>query len=194
MNLGNMVAVISDVHGERSMLRAALARSRSVGADSIVLLGDLFDRVDQAGQCAACLCGWTVAGVLGNHEREALASGGSDRQLDDGIQRLLSSLSDRLQIEDAVFVHDGLAWPESNEHYHSDSGSDTARLTFAGHTHFRQARDENGPLDLSLGRIHLRPDRRYLINPGAAVNGLFAIWDRKQSKILFERISGDEGG
>lgn len=181
MKLGNRIAVISDVHGERSMLRSALARCRQAEVESVVLLGDLFDRADQAGPCADCLAGWQVAGVMGNHERDALRGAHSRVYDGEALSEILNNLADRLEIEGAVFVHDGQEWrPDS-------AASRPERVTFAGHTHCREARDENGPLDLSLGHVILQPHRRYLINPGAMVNGQFAIWDRLNAEVSFEQ-------
>lgn len=189
MNLGNRIAVISDVHGEHRVLSEVLNRCRVAGAQSVVLLGDLFDRVDQAEICARYLLDWHVTGVIGNHEREALEHHAeSDPDIDDRVVRLLSSLGDRLEFDDALFVHDEFGWKPDPGPTNGVNGHVHARVTFAGHTHYRSARDDNGPLDISMGHIRLRKHRRYLINPGAVVEGQFAIWDRSESVVLFHRV------
>lgn len=186
MKLGSRIAIISDVHGERSTLELVLQRCHNAAVESIVLLGDLFDRVEQAAPCAETLAEWPVTGVIGNHEREALAhlkeSNGHHVQT---ARQLLDGLGERLVVDNAMFVHDEFGW-KPNEL--GVAGVHETWLTFAGHTHFRAARDDNGPLDISTGQISLRSTRRYLINPGAVVEGQYAIWDRVTSRIMFERV------
>ena len=176
------LAIMSDIHGEHRMLQRVLDRCAIYEVERLVLLGDLFDRLDQVELCARHLSRWPIVGVLGNHDRDALllnGSGGS--QKDSFTAQMVKTFRDELKLGDALFVHDELAWTEIR-------AREDTRVVFAGHTHFRQAKDERGPLDLSLGRIQLRRDRRYLINPGAVVDGQFAIWDRYESKVLFERV------
>lgn len=183
MNDGRF-AIMSDIHGEHRMLDRALTRCRDRGVDHLILLGDLFDRMDQMERCADQLSDWTVTGVLGNHERDALRHGGElESTLNGFIARLVESLSDHLVLGEALFVHDHAEVPCD-----ADADGEHPRIVFSGHTHYRQAKDDNGPLDLSLGKIELRDGRRYLINPGALIDGQFAIWERDESHVLFERV------
>ncbi|MEX2426236.1 MAG: hypothetical protein WD401_05665, partial [Thermomicrobiaceae bacterium] len=69
-----------------------------------------------------------------------------------------------------------------------ERGPGKEHLIFTGHTHVRYASDERGPLDISLGRIHLRAAGRYIINPGAVVDGQFAIWNRQADHVEFRRV------
>lgn len=176
-------AVISDIHGEHRMLARVLATCRERDVQRIVLLGDLFDRLDQVERCARELSGWSIAGVLGNHEREALAGASNQAPVNGATATLVDSLGDRLHLAEALFVHDELECQTVEA-----TDIERPRVVFAGHTHYRQAKDDAGPIDLTLGRIHLREDRRYLINPGAVIDGQFAIWDRHESHVLFERV------
>lgn len=183
MNDGRF-AIMSDIHGEHRMLDLALARCRDRGVDHLILLGDLFDRMDQIERCAEQLSAWPVTGVLGNHEREALRRGGGLEPARNGfIAQLVESLSDHLILGDALFVHDHTEGPSD-----ADADEEHPRIVFSGHTHYRQAKDDNGPIDLTLGKIQLRDGRRYLINPGALIDGQFAIWERYESHVLFERV------
>ncbi|MCM8748129.1 metallophosphoesterase family protein [Thermomicrobiaceae bacterium CFH 74404] len=197
MSLGQVVALLADVHGEQELLRRVLELCRTEGVDTIVLLGDLIDRPDQADRCALLLAGWPVIGVYGNHERElALAA----RQRDLGLRQqtitLLQALRDRIVIEGVCLTHDvtGEDWGVGEALGRVASGlngshpSRHPRLTFAGHTHYRQARDDRGPLDLSRGRVELDPRRRYLINPGPVVAGQFAIWYRPADVVVFREV------
>uniref|UniRef100_A0A7C3AQP4 Calcineurin-like phosphoesterase domain-containing protein n=2 Tax=Thermorudis TaxID=1649508 RepID=A0A7C3AQP4_9BACT len=197
MSLGQVVALLADVHGEQELLRRALALCRTESVETIALLGDLFDRPDQADHCALLLAGWLVIGVYGNHERElALAA----RQRDLGLRRqtitLLQALRDRIVIEGVCLTHEvtGEDWAFSDALGRVASGVNGShadqrpRLTFAGHTHYRQARDDRGSLDLSRGRVELDPRRRYLINPGPVVAGQFAIWYRQADVVVFREV------
>jgi predicted phosphodiesterase len=189
MNLGNRIAVISDVHGEHRVLYRILERCEDERVESVVLLGDLFNRVDQAAMCARYLAEWPVTGVIGNHEREALEHHFAlESHLDDHIGRLLESLGHQLVYEEAMFVHDEFGWKPDAASANGGNGHGPTRITFAGHTHYRSAKDDKGPLDISMGHIRLREQRRYLINPGAVVEGQYAIWDRHDSLVVFHRV------
>jgi predicted phosphodiesterase len=194
MSLGRTVALLADVHGEHELLRRALEWCRIEQVETIALLGDLFDRLDQADRCASLLAEWPVIGVYGNHERElALALVGDRVPLHPTTVELLASLRERLEVDDVCFTHDvtDVAWlfgahaagPFEWDGLARQSGR--ARMTFAGHTHYRQARDDRGPLDLSRRMIELDRRRRYLINPGALVAGQFAIWHRASGQVHF---------
>jgi predicted phosphodiesterase len=194
MKLGAVVGLFADVHGAHRTLRHALDACRAEGVATIALLGDLIDRTEQADACARALAGWHVVGVYGNHEREiALAAARQEVDLHGETIRLLGDLRERVVIEDVCLTHEGDEWgrvnpllqvlgaPEAPEH-------DGARITFAGHTHYRSARDERGTIDIARGKLTLDPRRRYLINPGALAVGQFAIWDRTTQVIEFRQV------
>jgi predicted phosphodiesterase len=166
------------------------------GVDTIALLGDLFDRHEQADACAQALAGWRVVGVYGNHEREvALAAGAGELALLDETVHFLRGLHEEVFIEDVHLTHDIPHWghqdpiarmfgrgPEQNGH------RPHARMTFTGHTHYRQARDERGILDIARGALPIDPLRRYLINPGALMIGQYAVWDRGAGIVYFRNV------
>ncbi|MEX2426284.1 MAG: metallophosphoesterase family protein, partial [Thermomicrobiaceae bacterium] len=131
MTLGQRIAVMSDIHGEYRVLIRVLEECRNDGVNAIVLLGDLFDRLDQARVCADVLADWPVAGVLGNHERDAL------RQItiaedESHARRLVERLDDRFRLDEALFVHDMLELTGDEEY-----GPGRKHLVFTGHTHVR---------------------------------------------------------
>lgn len=184
MSGSDRIAVMSDVHGEFRVLERVLERCHAAEVHCIVLLGDLFDRCDQIEPCLQRLSGWPIAGVIGNHERDALKNTSMHgTATGEQANTLIHNLGDRLLLGNTLFIHDVLEW-KSNR----DQSEWSPHLVFAGHTHVRQAQDQHGPLDLSLGHIKLRNDRSYLINPGAVVDGQFAIWNREESTVIFERI------
>jgi predicted phosphodiesterase len=185
------------VHGHVRELRGALDTCRAEEVETIALLGDLFDRHEQADACAAELAGWDVIGVYGNHEREVAidAALGMYALLDDTV-RLLSTLQEDVVIDGVRFAHEVSHWglddpiarmfgraPQPN-----GTSSHDARLTFTGHTHHRLARDERGTLDIARGALALDQSRKYLINPGALIIGQFAIWDRDDDVVYFRNV------
>ena len=196
MNVSSEVGLFADVHGTIATLREALAACRAEGVRTIALLGDLLDRTEQADACAEALAGWEVVGVYGNHEREiALAAARGAVDLREETIRLLSGLQEEVTIGDVLLTHErssgGTIRVRSRGSFitaRHTAHEAKARITFAGHTHFRQVRDERGTIDIARGRLVLDPRRRYLINPGALAAGQFAIWDRTTQVIQFRQI------
>lgn len=200
--LGEVVAFFADVHAETSTLEQALEECHAAGVETIALLGDLFDRAEEADRCAAVLAGWQVAGVYGNHEREiALAAAAGEIPLEDQTIQLLSRLEERIVIGDEVcLVHEEEGWGQVDpmallfQRQASNGHQSGARITFAGHTHFRSARDERGSIDIARGTLTLEEQRRYLINPGALADGQYAVWYRVSSVVEFHQLDGGRGG
>jgi predicted phosphodiesterase len=196
--LGHVIALFADVHAATRILARALEECRVAGVDTIALLGDLFDRDEQAERCAETLHGWPVLGVYGNHEREAaLAATSGALTLSAPSVALLTSLEEELDIDDVRFTHEVASWGHDDPHARlfgraaAVASAPGPRLTFTGHTHYRQARDERGPLDIARGELSLVAGRRYLINPGPLLTGQFAIWDRDAGIVRFRHVQLD---
>jgi predicted phosphodiesterase len=190
------VGVLSDVHGELRTLTRALAHCCETGVGTIALLGDLFDKVEEADRCAAVLDGWQVVGVYGNHEREiALAAAAGEIEVEPFTLDLLTGLSLEVRTDEYHLVHEAEPWGQHDpvaalfERSATRNGYRPASwITFAGHTHVRSARTESGPLDIARGRLKLSAVRNYLINPGALSVGQYAIWDREEHYITFHQL------
>ena len=192
--LARTIGIFADLHGEQRALIAALAACRAQGVGQIALLGDLFDRIEQADRCARALAGWPTIGVWGNHEREIALAAREEATLLPATITLLTGLREELVVDDVCLTHEAARWGHAAtlarlaaRHPDITAGAahDTARITFAGHTHHRAARDERGPRDIGRGYLTLDPARRYLINPGALAVGQFAIWGREQGIVRF---------
>ena len=193
--LGRIIGLLADIHGAQRTLLAALAGCRAAGAEQIALLGDLFDRAEQADGCARALAGWPTIGVWGNHEREIAQAATAGGALAPETVRLLARLGERVIVGDVCLTHEAAQWGRGTTLARLSKGAargesqpdqeDHARITFVGHTHHRAARDEHGPLDLGRGVLTLAPTRRYLINPGALVAGQYAVWDRGAGTVRF---------
>jgi predicted phosphodiesterase len=196
--VGTRVGLFTDVHGSTRTLSRALNRCRGEGVETIALLGDLFDRPEQADACVLTLAGWQVVGVYGNHEREvALAAAAGELDLLERTIEVLTALQEHLLIDDVCLTHHAEQWGRDDmlarvlgRQPAGAVSTEQAWVTFTGHTHFRQARDERGPLDVSRGTLVLDPNRRYLINPGALLTGQFAIWDRVRRTVRFLHLEG----
>jgi hypothetical protein len=131
--------------------------------------------------------------VWGNHEREIALAAAELGVLDAATVRLLQGLDEELLIDDICFAHEVPRWgpdPLARLFGRGPSAPEGggARITFAGHTHYRVARDERGPIDVARGTLSLDPARRYLINPGALAMGQFAIWDRESGLVTFRQV------
>lgn len=187
--------MLSDVHGELRALERALDLSDRAGVETIALLGDLFDFVEEADACARLLDGWSVVGVYGNHEAEvAQAVAAGELELEPVTIDLLTRLQDQVIIDEVRLIHDVPAWEQPDPVQAlfgrgSQNGHKTAAwVTLSGHTHVRLARTEHGPVDISRGRLQLKQHRRYLVNPGALAVGQFAMWDRESHEIRFHQL------
>jgi predicted phosphodiesterase len=194
MQFGRVVGIFADVHGAQRTLASALAECRASGVEQIALLGDLFDRPEQAEGCALALADWPTIGVWGNHEREIVQRASEDGGLSAQTVGFLVGLAEELVIEDVSLIHEAPQWGRSATLARlamplvastADAEPSQARITFAGHTHHRAARDERGPIDLGRGVLTLAATRRYLINPGALLAGQYAIWNRETGVVRF---------
>ncbi len=199
--LGTIVALFADVHAETRTLERALEQCDIAGVETVALLGDLFDRAEEADRCAEVLTGRHVTGVYGNHEREiALAAAAGEIPMRDDTIRMLSRLEEQIIIDEVCLVHEADQWGQIDpiarmfQRQESNGHNSAARITFAGHTHFRSARNERGHLDIARGSLRLETQRRYLINPGALAAGQFAIWNRTTEIIDFHQIEDIRGG
>jgi predicted phosphodiesterase len=189
--LPQRIALFADAHGHVDLLHKALHVCREQQVDAIVLLGDLIDRADQADACALELTGWTVSGVFGNHEQELIGALliGDDLGMRAESVDLFMRLVEYIVVENICFCHDQPPHPSRRGDQWVNGAIAPAPLpyhiVFSGHTHFRHARDERGPLDFSTNQIRINPQRRYRINPGALTAGQFAVWDRAAALVRF---------
>ncbi|MBI3537732.1 MAG: metallophosphoesterase family protein [Chloroflexi bacterium] len=187
------LALIADLHGHIEILLPALELCHAEKVDALVFLGDLIDRADQADACVNALRDWRAYGVSGNHEAAMLAAlaQGADLKLKPETIQFIRTLEPRLIAGDVCFLHDELEEPRADplqKFFARETPRENGyRVLFVGHTHHRAARSDNGPLDVSHN-ITLDPNREYVINPGALVGGMFAIWDRAERVVRFKQV------
>lgn len=190
------IGIVADVHGEYRLLEAALDIFRNRQIDTLAILGDLFDRVDQADRCVAPLTEWNLIGIYGNHELEALQSSGlHGHALHRHTVDVLSGFQEQVDRFGARFLHDPIIDEPVNplqairgerQHTPQDEGP---RIIFYGHTHHRQLRDEKGSIDIHRGCVRLNGSRRYYANPGPLAEGQYMIWDRQSDTMEFLQVT-----
>ena len=106
---------------------------------------------------------------------------------------MFMGLAETIVVEQMCFCHDGppvALKPPAQDFFNRASAPAVSpyHIVFSGHTHFRHAFNEHGPLDLANGTIVLKPERRYRINPGALTAGQFAIWEREAGMVKFYNV------
>lgn len=190
--LPERVALFADAHGHVDLIHKAVQVLEREGVGHIVLLGDLIDRPDQADACTLAMAGMAVSGVFGNHEQEVIdaLTIGDDLGMRSETIDLFMALEPVVILDNVCFCHDNPPGSHHDpmEHFFSRNAvlaPTRYHIVFSGHTHFRAARDEHGSHDLGTNRLRVRPDRHYMINPGALTAGQFAVWDREQSVVKF---------
>lgn len=75
---GSRWGAIGDVHGEAAHLAVALAALRGMGAERILVVGDIVDGGDDVDACCRLLDAPDVITVRGNHDRWLLHGAGRD--------------------------------------------------------------------------------------------------------------------
>lgn len=215
------IAFFSDVHANLPALEAVIEDARARGATHVICLGDIVGYGPQPSETLARLRAVADAVVMGNHdaaacglldpalfndfaretaERAALALGAEDKVW-------LRSLPYDLEAEGIACAHGSL---DSPAQFHYLETKADAALSFSakpgfpllvvGHTHlpcvFVQ---EHGEIrKLPPADFTLRPDARYLINPGSVgfprgdtVTADYALFDTVTRHVLFLSLNYD---
>jgi diadenosine tetraphosphatase ApaH/serine/threonine PP2A family protein phosphatase len=151
------IALLSDVHGNREALDAALGHAQRRGATRFVFLGDLVGYGADPGyvveRVAELLADGALA-VLGNHDEAALTgdvSGMNDyaqqaltwthRALTPAQRDVLASLPRSIEEDDRLYVHAEASAPSEWRYVTCAADAErsmratTRRLTFCGHVH-----------------------------------------------------------
>ncbi len=152
-----LIAVLSDIHGNREAFDACIGKARAMGAERLVFLGDL---VGYGGDPAyivdavAAECAKGAISLLGNHDA-AIHAGATQhmntyaraaiewtaRQLDSAQTAFLAAMPLSATLEETLFVHADASAPgrfiyvASAREAERSLNATTARLTFCGHVH-----------------------------------------------------------
>jgi len=186
-----VIAVLADIHANRSALEAVLAEARRRGATSLVLLGDVVGYHAEPDACVELLAAWPVDGVVGNHDVAAL--GTPDRyanKLAVVVQRwtaehmgaaaraFLARFPTRLELPWALLVHGTFTHPDGVVGYVTPTTAERNvaavaaaghRLGLFGHSHVAalHARGEPDRTGLAPGVYRLARETPSIFNPGS---------------------------
>jgi diadenosine tetraphosphatase ApaH/serine/threonine PP2A family protein phosphatase len=153
------LALLSDIHGNLEALEACLDQIGEVGADGIVILGDLVGYGPDPERVVDLVADLDAKGAIvvkGNHD-EAIERGTDQMngiaaesirwtrdQLDASQKAYLAQLPISLMRDNVLFLHASAAKPEAWHYVDSVQAAvaclvaSGARLTFCGHTHVPQ--------------------------------------------------------
>ncbi|MGQ0551786.1 MAG: metallophosphoesterase family protein [Planctomycetota bacterium] len=118
-----LVAIVSDIHGNRQALAACLSDAHEQGATAVWCLGDVVGYGARPGECLARLHEESALLIRGNHEQAVLsgpygfnpvAAAAIDwtaAQLDAAALAALRALPERIDTATAVLVHGSPAQP-----------------------------------------------------------------------------------
>ena len=96
-----MIALISDIHGNYTALRAVLAKIDSMGIDEVYCLGDVVGYYTEVNECCDELRRRNVKSVMGNHDWYMAANSFCSRS---------NSVNDCLKFQRQVISEENRAW------------------------------------------------------------------------------------
>jgi len=187
----NLIAVLSDVHGNIDALNAAIEDIGIFQTTRMVCLGDIVGYGPAPRMCFERLREMDCSIVLGNHEIMHLSErvprsfsgyvgdplGLGRRQLDLHGQRWLSERPFVHRINSLHFSHAGLREPSAFEYIRtaeqaaSHLGCQDASVSFIGHTHipwvWREKQTDSYEGRPALEVVKLESDTKYCINVGS---------------------------
>lgn len=172
------LAVIADIHGNRSALEAVLSSISGAGVDMIVNLGDHFSGPLDTQGTADLLVQSHMHSILGNHDRYLLemhrdSMHASDRVACDQLQpdhwQWLKSLAGMATLDDVFLCH---GTPESDEKYWLEAVNSDGSVSIAPRRQIEaQALEIDFPLILCahthVPRSVRLEDGRLIVNPGS---------------------------
>jgi predicted phosphodiesterase len=179
------VAVISDVHGNLVALRAVLADADALGAEQLIVAGDLTGFGPCSAEVVDLLRERGARMIRGNHEKDYLARYGTPdapaawttaplflsfrltmERLGAERRAFLAGLPDRLTLDDATLVvhgsprdaSEGMLASDSDEALAERYAGESCRVAFSGHTHRPLVRDVAGRRLINGGSVGLSLD------------------------------------
>lgn len=188
------LGLIADIHEAVDELAAALDVLRSEGADSYIVLGDIFEMGERIEETVELLSETGAQGVWGNHDFGFCVDADDEvmAKYSSNVRGLLGSLKPSLEIDDCFFSHvepwldphrledlwyyDGVF--ETDEQIARCFEAGKGRVFFMGHYHSRRLANTKGLLDWDeMHPYTLSPPERFLVVVGAVCEGRFALYD-----------------
>jgi len=217
-------AVLADIHANLAAFKAVLTDIRAEGISDIVTLGDNIGYGPDPDEVTQELIKREVFSIQGNHEYALLnpiyysrMNSIAEKSLD-LTRSLLSDESLRYALGlEQVIIHNGARLvhgcpPKSQTAYLFSPSrkmldklfrSLSEKICFYGHTHimsfFEEGEDPDQKQNFYSSPLHLKDDRKYIINPGSVGqprdrinnNAKYIIWDRKHGSITFKEVEYD---
>jgi diadenosine tetraphosphatase ApaH/serine/threonine PP2A family protein phosphatase len=189
-----LIAILTDIHGNREALEACLAHAERFLVDRYVFLGDLVGYGADPGFVIDTVQSFAARGatvLLGNHDSAAIghpenmndmaarAIEWTQGQLTKGQREFLSGLPLTAEEGDCLYVHASAAEPATWDYVLDERGASRslmatdAALTFCGHTHLpalfhMTARANVAAFEPDAGvAMPLTPQRRWVAVIGA---------------------------
>lgn len=217
-------AVLADIHANFAALDAVLADILAAGITDIITLGDNIGYGPDPEEVTQELIRLQVVSIQGNHEYALQNSiyyqrmNPDPKKSLDMTRAMLSeeSLAYATGLQSAI-VHHGARLvhgcpPNSQTAYIISPSNRMLRkifkafpekICFYGHTHtmnfFEEGNDPALEQDTSPATLHLKNDRKYLINPGSVGqprdgfnnHAKYIIWDRENESVTFRAVKYD---
>ncbi len=214
--------LISDIHANLEALEVVLAEL--AGVEGFVCLGDIVGYGPDPGACVERVRGLrNLTCIAGNHDLAAIgkydltwfnpqaraAIEWTAEQLSAGQREFLDSLQLKAEVGGAAIVHGSLVEPMayilSIQEAMACFAEMAGGLCLVGHTHVaEQYRNQAGaglcehsPLR-DGGAVELKPELRYIINPGAIgqprdgnPKASFGVWDSEAGRVEVRRVEYD---
>jgi len=189
-----LIALFSDIHGNREALEACLAHAKRYPIDRHAFLGDLVGYGADPGFVVDTVQSFAARGaivLLGNHDSAAIGNAESmndmatlaiewtREQLSEDQREFLRKLPLTGEEEDRLYVHASANSPAAWDYVLDEDGASRslmateATITFCGHTHlpalfFMTAAAKIGSFDPDAGvAMPLNPQRRWVAVVGA---------------------------
>lgn len=196
------IGILADIHENVMHLRWAIDVLRKQGADSLVVLGDVFELGHRLGETVDLLAEAGAVGVWGNHDFGLCRDNPRPEDLRRYGERILAfmgCLQPRLEIDGSLFVHvepwlnpekiedlwyfDGP--PETTEQVARSFAAVPNRLIFVGHYHrWLLATLEGVQLWVGDRPIVLDTADRYLVAVHAVCAGKCALLDTDTHELI----------
>ncbi|MGH7201612.1 MAG: metallophosphoesterase family protein [Planctomycetaceae bacterium] len=192
--------LLSDIHEETELLRAALDRMERQRVDRVIVLGDVFCTGERIDETCRLLAETGAIGVWGNHDF-GLCHEPTDTvraKYAAGVLDFMTTLQPHLEIGECLFTHvepwlDPVSvmdlWyfggpPESPERLGRVFASTGRRIIFAGHFHrWMLATPAGGQTWCGEHPVRLRSDERYFVVIGALCDGHWAVFDTETGEL-----------
>lgn len=225
-----LYGLLGDIHGNREALQAVLERLDAMGVSRLLCVGDVIGYNADPDECAARLRMREALCIAGNHDLIGTGRLGFERCSNKAMHALkrtrrsllpetaawVASLPPHATVEDRyLLTHGGVRdvqqYMTQAKHIVENVGYlrhdfPGRTVCFFGHTHeqkvFEIAGDAVSDVDLEAtdGRVVLRADREYFVNPGSvdasrkrhAKLAQFAVLDTREGSVAFAEVPYDD--